>query len=347
MTKTYKLLFIGAYGIQNAGDDLPLIVIKEWLEESSLNFKFNVLSRHPNSWEEKEYGVQMIKNLEYESRESSIGKWFQGLNFGDDQKNICKVKRLIEDSDVLIIGAGNFLIDISFDIFRGPISLMAVYIFLAKLYNKKIMIYGLSAGPITNSFAKDLASYILNSADLVTVRDELSKVFIEKHLNVEKNIEILPDSTIGVNKLEQNDTVFLKENIPFEGKPVISFGLRDSKIFKDSNAVEQSIIQTVNKLKSRYRFIFVPQSTYGEDDDRAYAQKLIKKIDADVEVYIIKNRYAPKYLISVYEQSFLTIAIRLHAAVFSFIANTPVIALNYLPKVKGFMQSSSLEEFLH
>ena len=33
----------------------------------------------------------------------------------------------------------------------------------------------------------------------------------------------------------------------------------------------------------------------------------------------------------------LTLAIRLHAAVFSVIAGTPVIAINYLPKVEGFM----------
>ena len=201
MKKSVRVLFAGAYGIENAGDDLPLIVMCENLKKLSpeTDFQFHVLSRHPNKWEEDKYGVKMIQNIEYHSREVAQGKWFKGLNFGDDTTELCTIKEEIQEADLLVLGAGNFLIDINIGLLRGPIPLLALYVFLAKLYHKPVMLYGFSAGPLKTEWGTDLSRWIVENSDVITVRDSASKDLIQSITQQILKIDVLPDSTIGID----------------------------------------------------------------------------------------------------------------------------------------------------
>lgn len=345
-----RILFAGAYGIENAGDDLPLIVLSKKIKNILPSIELRALSRHPNVWEEKKYGVKMIKNLEYESREDAKGKWFKGLNFGDDKEDIERVTKEIKNCDLIIIGAGNFLIDIAIDIFRGPVPLMALYVFLAKIFHKPVMLFGFSAGPLKTQIGINLSRWIIESADIVTVRDMLTQQFVENLLYLPKKIYQLPDPTLGAEVPSQ---ICLEENIIKERintkRKIIAIGLRDlSSLFSHKVTQEflKQLVKYINLMKVQYSFLFIPQSTYKEDDDRLIAKEIVSLLDNDVEYTIIENRYDPRELIGFYSICELTIAVRLHSAVFSIIARTPVIAINYLPKVEGFMRSMGLEHNL-
>lgn len=348
-----RILFAGAYGIENAGDDLPLIVMCEQLKKlaPNIDFEFHVLSRHPNKWEEDKYGVKTIKNLEYESGEEAKGKWFKGLNYGDDKKDLLRIINEIKQSDLLIFGAGNFLIDITIDVFRGPIPLLALYVFLAKLYNKKVMLYGISAGPLRTEWGQDLSRWIVENSDIVTVRDEQSKKDLMNILVKPKQIYVLPDATIGAESTNQKTTrdILKKEGILESDKKKIGIALRDLSVVLPPDKAEGSwkqLANSLNELKNDCEFIFIPQSTYKEDDDRTTARKFVQRLDKDVTYYIIKNRYDPREIVDLYGYCDATLSIRLHGTVFSVIAGTPVIAINYLPKVEGFMKSMGLDGFL-
>ena len=354
MNKTRKrILFAGAYGIENAGDDLPLIVMCEELKKRAPNieFEFHALSRHPNKWEEKQYGVKMIKNLEYDSRDEATGKWFKGLNFGDDKQDILRIRDEIKQSDLLVFGAGNFLIDITIDVFRGPVPLLAIYVFLAKLYHKPVMLYGISIGPLKTEWGKDLSRWIIENSDIVTVRDEQSKRELKNILVKPKRIYVLPDATIGVNpaKSKRVKDILKEEGILESNKKKIGIALRDLSVVLPPSSAEEALRQlanSLNKLKDDCEFIFIPQSTYKEDDDRITARKFVQRLDSDLKYYIINHRYDPREIVGLYAYCDATLSIRLHGAVFSAIAGTPVIAMNYLPKVEGFMKSIGMDRFL-
>lgn len=341
-----RILFAGAYGIENAGDDLPLIVMCEQLKKKMprIDFEFRALSRHPNAWEEKKYGCTMIKNLEYETREEAQGKWFKGLNYGDDKRDLIRIKEEIQKCDLLVLGAGNFLIDITIDTFKGPIPLIALYVFLAKLHHKPVMLYGFSAGPLKTAWGRDVSRWIVEKSDIVTVRDETSKLLLERLVNKAKTIHCLPDATLGA-ELTDSKTIernLLQEGIKLRtGNTIIGIGLRDLSVVLPAREAEEACKQLadyINKFKDQATFIFIPQSTYREDDDRLTAINFISLLDEDVNYHVIQKRYDPRELIGFYSVCDLTIAVRLHAAVFSAIAETPVIAINYLPKVEGFMK---------
>lgn len=348
-----RILFAGAYGIENTGDDLPLIVMCDQLKKQAPNmeFEFHVLSRHPNKWEEERYNVKMIKNLEYDSRDKAKGKWFKGLNFGDDKQDLLRIKNEIKQSDLLVFGAGNFLIDITIDVFRGPVPLLAIYVFFAKLYHKPVMLYGISVGPLRTEWGRDLSRWIVENSDIVTVRDEQSKKELSNILIKPKQIYILPEATIGVNWINQKKVkdILEREGIPDSDKKKIGIALRDLSVVLSPSSAEKAwdqLANSLNKLKNDCEFIFIPQSTYKEDDDRITAKRFVQRLDSDLKYYIINHRYDPRELIDLYAYCDAVLSIRLHGAVFSAIVGTPVIAINYLPKVEGFMKSMNLDRFL-
>jgi polysaccharide pyruvyl transferase WcaK-like protein len=333
-----KILFIGAYGIENAGDDLPMVVMIDNLKKLSptTNFEFHALTRHVNQWDKEKYGVIYHQNLEYENREESEGKWFRGLNYHDDRAIFNDFAKLIKSMDLLIIGAGNFIIDISIDIFKGPIPLIWWYIHLAKLYDKKVFLYGISTAPLVSEYSQLLTKEIMNKSDIVTVRDNASKQYL-KSLNVKGKITVLPDPTLGfafpvVQKKHSNFKHSANKNL------TIAIGLRSLKFLEDSGQkVFDEIVAYINN-NPKNQYIFVPQSTYFEDNDVQLAQQIRTLIDSHIEVKVIDQRHTPQELIEIYSSCDVTIAIRLHSAVFSQIALTPAIAINYLPKIKAYME---------
>ncbi len=348
---TKKVLFAGSYGLKNAGDELPLILLSENLKNNApdINFEFTAFSRHPSKDDEIKYNIKFIKNLEYESREESFNKSFKGFNHGDKQDDLVRVVNQIKNCDLLILGAGNIFHDKTIDLFRGPIPLIALYVYFAKEYHKKIMIYGTSVTPLKTDLGKELSRYIIENSDIITLRDEGSKLELQKILSKPKTIRVFPDSTLGATKPEQDliDNLFKREKIPL-GKKYMGISLRDLNAVLPANATEiiwKQLIDTLNELKHEFIFVFVPQVTYKEDDDRIIAQKLSKRLDGNVEFHILKNSYDPFELIGLYSCFDLTLSIRLHGAIFSCIGGTPVIAINYLPKVGRFMESMELTEF--
>ncbi len=349
---TKKVLFAGAYGLENAGDDLPLILLCEKLREYTPQFifEFTALSRNPSAENEKSHDIKFVKNLEYDSKEESLNKSFKGLNYGDNKKDLVRVEDQIKNCDLLVLGAGNIFHDKTIDIFRGQIPLFALYIFLANLHHKKVMLYGTSVTPLKSSLGKKLSRYIVENSDIVTLRDERSKIELQKILTEPKKIRVFPDSTLGAVTPDE-DTVnnYLKrEKIPI-GRRYMGIALRDLRIVLSDNETEMvwnQLVNTLNKLKNEFEFVFVPQVTYKDDDDRIIAKKLSDRLDNEVKFHLIKNWDDPRELIGLYSCFDLTLSIRLHGTIFSCIALTPVIAINYMPKIESFMESMDLKEYL-
>lgn len=86
MSAPLTVLCAGAYGIRNAGDDLPLIALMEGLRSalSGRELRFRALSRHPDAEDAALLGATLVPNLEHESGAAARGRWFNGMNPDDD-----------------------------------------------------------------------------------------------------------------------------------------------------------------------------------------------------------------------------------------------------------------------
>ena len=106
-----KLLLAGGYDTCNLGDYAMLYVLKEGLEKSG-SVKITLLSRHPEKPVDDFKDISLIKNLDFNTKKESIGKWFRGFNKGDDSSHLHRIYKELLEADALVIGGGRLLIDI-------------------------------------------------------------------------------------------------------------------------------------------------------------------------------------------------------------------------------------------
>ncbi len=342
MSAPKRVVFVGAYGIQNAGDDAPLLVLARGLRARfpAQRFEFTVVARHPDALIERVAGARFLPNPEYPDRASAQGKGFRGLNPGDDRSDLEQVEHAIRAADLVVAGAGNALVDLAFDLFRGPVPLLALYSFLADVHRTPLFLYGISAGPLRTQRGRELSGWIARRAAAVTVRDEASRALLAE-LAPECGVELLPDPVLGLAPADEAafERALVEEGIPRRGaRPRLALALRDLAFL---GVGRELVRETLRRLAPRCEFLFVPQCTDRDCDDRQEAEALARTLP-EATIHRVRARHAPDVLMRFYETAEATLAIRLHGAVFSAMAGTPVVALAYLPKVRGFLERVGL-----
>ncbi len=347
MSARRRVVFVGAYGIQNAGDDAPLLVLTRGLRarHPEVEFEFTVLARHPDALLEQASGARLLPNPEYPSRAEARGKGFRGLNPGDERGDLEQVERVIREADLVVAGAGNVLVDLAIDLFRGPVPLLALYSFLADVHRTPLFLYGISAGPLGSARGRELSAWIARRAAAVTVRDGASRRLLGE-LAPEVAVELLPDPVLGL--APANDALF-ERALAEEGiqrratRPRLALALRDLAFLEGERpgCARELVLATLRRLAPRFEFLFVPQCTDRDCDDRLEAESLARELPG-ASMHFVRRRHAPDVLMRFYETAEAALAIRLHGAVFAAMAGTPVVGLAYLPKVRGFLERVGL-----
>ena len=337
---TRHVVLVGAYGIRNAGDDAPLLVLADGLRAAypDVDFRFTVIARHPDRLMARAAKARYVRNPEYASRAAARGKWFRGFNHGDDTRDLARIEALVRRADVVVAGAGNVLIDIALDLFRGPIPLLATYAFLCDLHRTPLMLYGVSAGPLATRRGRDGSAWIARRAHDLTVRDAASRDLLAE-LAPESAVTLLPDPVLGLRPCTDGALAraLVSEGIPGQGeRPRLALALRDLGFLGFDRGV---LVDALRVLGERFELLFVPQCTDRDDDDRAEASAVARALGPRVVCHRVTRRHPPDVVMRFYEGADATLAIRLHGAVFSAMRGVPVSALVYLPKVAAFLES--------
>ena len=101
------------------------------------------------------------------------------------------------------------------------------------------------------------------------------------------------------------------------------------------------LTDALRDLARDYDLLFIPQGTFQDCDDREIARQIIGEL-GDARVHSLQRRHLPNVLMRFYETADVTLAARLHGAVFSAKSGTPVAGLAYLPKVSSFLEAVGL-----
>jgi len=323
-----KISFAGAYGIHSQGDDAALISMVEGLRKRIGDFDGVVITRHAQENPYAPYKLRSIQNLEYD----------------------CKFKELkqeIASSDLLILGAGNFLIDITIDLFRGPIPLFMILTLIAKMTGTPVMWYGLSVGPFRTTYGREVSKLAASLADAITVRDQRSYVELQR-LDYKGSIVELPDPVLGLRPA----SVEIAKKIPSWRKAhqksnlVIAISVRNmpsGSVLEPSEFIEKMAVIGDN-LISHYNaaLLFIPQCTYqhgnANEDDRNIAKWITERMQHKDKAVIVDEELTVDQCLSLYNGTRLALCTRLHANVYAAIQGIPSVAISYNPKVAEFMK---------
>ncbi len=343
-----RVMFAGAYGIQSQGDDAPLLVMARMLREKIGPFDGVVVSRPPGGAEYSAYGLRSVPNFEYASKADSLGKWFRGFNPDDDKADLVALEQVLASSDLLVLGAGNALIDLSIDILRGPVPYFLILTLMAKASGVPILWYGLSIGPLHTMMGQKYARLCLDMASAVTVRDT-SSVSVAQKIHYDGMCEVLPDPVLGLPTPAAEPTSpraqawWNKAHTQKRGVVAVSLRWLPAGCMSHEDWVH-SMATVLDTLYEKHDLcpLFIPQCTYQHggplEDDRTIAEQVSAAMRHDDQAVIITDQLDVEETLSLYAKARLGLCTRLHGVVFASMNGVPVVAFGYNPKVAGFME---------
>jgi len=225
------------------------------------------------------------------------------------------------------------------------------------LLGKPIVIYSQSIGPF-KPMTMPLARLCLNRADLIIVRERITKSYL-KRIGVNRPpIYLTADTAFLLEPAphEKVRSILLKEGIRKNNDPLVGISTSDviDRSFEPNNRRLNNkyvvlMAKVINYLieKLNARVILVPH-VFLEDgfDDRFVAKKIRQLVKNKDRTKIIASEYEPEELRGVIGKCDLFIGARMHANISAISMHVPTIAIAWSHKYYGVMKTLGQEKYV-
>lgn len=323
-----KIAILGWYGDFNVGNDAILLGILASLKSVMPDNDFITFSWHPKLTARR-YGVKTFPYY----------KFFQ----------------FVPKVDALLVGGGTLLTDWQLAL---PLFLfLALAIGWAKVLGNPVMLYAVGAEPFSTRTGRFLARTILNRVDLITVRGNRSKRFLEK-LGVSKPIHVTVDLALVLQPLDNGGAkgILKREGISEVGNPRVVVCLRHCN-GTEGVKLKHVIAEVCDYLAENFgaEVVFLPMSTSVYDDDRKIMAEALEMMKNRGRVKFITDRLTPQETMIIIGLSSVVVSMRLHPLIFAAATHTPMIALvgrinHFVPqsnnKISEFMEMISRQSWI-
>jgi polysaccharide pyruvyl transferase CsaB len=309
--KKIRVGISGSYGGLNLGDEAILQVIVDLLRRSLDAVDITVFSKKPDDTR-KRHNVDRALPVRSMSREELLPE--------------------IKDLDVFILGGGGILINSEATHFMREVM-------IAKESGVPVVVYAVSAGPLTEIAEQNAVREGLNKVDILTVREKPAKKILED-IGVTKEILVTADPAVLLKKESIDDSLLESENLG--GKKFIGISIREPGPAAQVNVplYYSYIAHAADYMIERYNHevVFVPIER--NVADLQISHRVVSQMLNPQMATILKGAYSPGQLLSLISRTFLFgVGMRLHFLIFLANAGVPFAPLPYASKVEGFLQS--------
>lgn len=305
----YDAIISGYYGFGNVGDDAMLRSIVDNLKQQKPDISILAMSKDP-SVTSRNYGVSAI-----------------------DRKNIFSVYSSMRKAKLFIYGGGNIIQDST-----SSRSLM-FYLgtaWLAKKLGLKVMFYANGIGPINKTKNLEFSRKILNMADIITVREQLSLNELKKMGITKPMIALTADAAFSVKVMDETSLkqLFLKGGLSAEEK-YAGFSVRKCPGCENHEIYEKAVAKAADYVYEQYGLkpVFIPMEYRV---DILAINNIVSRMKT--RDYAISKNQTVDETFAIINKLDLIISMRLHALIFAAYLNIPLIGISYQPKVDGFLE---------
>jgi polysaccharide pyruvyl transferase CsaB len=306
----------GFYGMGNLGDDAILTAIVRQIKQK--NHHLTVISKNPTR-------VQSEYNIE--AFHENHGMW-----------GYMKRRAIIKQSDLFLLGGGGIIKD-----FGSSARLLKKWfknIILARKLGKKTALFAVGVENILYEESIQFLKKTLGKIDIISVRDEISKVKLEE-LGIKKEINVIADPVLMLGQEEEPPVKQLPGTMTIlvclrhwfkEG-----FYINDEKSYSDALlSLQEALSWFITRHNAR--IIFLPLRTISHDNDTIVNEKVAAGIPDKQKITVHTRVPGIDEFLTLAGQCTFILGMRLHSLILGATTGTPVIGLEYMPKVKGFMQ---------
>jgi polysaccharide pyruvyl transferase CsaB len=307
---TTKIGITGSYGGLNAGDEAILTAMIAALRGAISDVSLTVFSRvAPHTC--AHHAVEAVVPVRSFGRKA--------------------VRQHVASLDLLLLGGGGILYD-------GEARHYLREVRLAQQAGVATMAYAIGAGPLTYAEDRGLVRQLLPLMDAVTVRDAGASRILED-IDVDCDVEITADPALLLDAELFSETQLRLEGIP-PGRRLLGLSLREpgpAAPDLDADASHRVLAQVADFAADRFEceIVFIPM----EECDVRLSHAVISRMTRADRAHVLTGRYSPRELLGLMKHLTMVIGMRLHVLIFAALANVPLFALPYAPKVADFLAS--------
>lgn len=302
-----EIVISGYYGFANAGDEAMLAAMIEAFADLEPNIKITVISGNPADTRRR-HGVRAVYRLNYP-----------------------EIAKALARSSLLISGGGSLLQDVTSD--RSLYYYLSIMM-LAKKMSKPVMLYAQGIGPVRGSVAKNAMRVIGNMVDLITVRDEGSRLELASLGVTKPPVYVTADPVLAMHPVDKEIGRGILRRCGAEGAaPVVGMSVRE---WKDWTYYKQVLAHTADQIIEKYgaRVVFLPMQW---PDDLEASRKIAARMKH--KPTLLPDEYTTSELLSLVGNLDILIGIRLHALIFAAVMQVPMIGVSYDPKIDRFLET--------
>ncbi|WP_437985770.1 polysaccharide pyruvyl transferase family protein [Sorangium sp. So ce117] len=241
----------------------------------------------------------------------------------------------IERLDLFVLGGGGILYDRD-----APVYLREALI--AEERGVPVVIYAVSAGPLSDPSAKQAVRAALNAADIVTVRDKQGRRLLEE-VGVNREIRLTADPALLLREEALPIEAIRAEGVEFE-RHLVGFSVREPgpaapDIDPDEyyGLLANAADFVVERLDADVVFVSM------ERTDVQHSHAVVAHMKNAERAEVLRRRYTPQQILSLVGHLEFVVGMRLHFLIFSALRETPFVALPYASKVAGFIEDLEME----
>ena len=330
-----RIVVLCATGLKNAGDEALL---------ASLLSKFSC----------RRYRITAIS---FDPEYTKMHHRIEAVGFGGK-----KWREAVHACDLFIMGGGGLLQD--------ETTVFNVYRWISKLRyaikkKKRTLLYANSIGPLTYRLNRILVKETLKRVNHISLRDSISKdILLDLGIDSSK-ITITMDPVLGLNIPIPKIKVVDREKIKgkyvavslrhwYDTHPVIPVRLctkYNIRTKKNRDNYERFVKEFADLVEGINRVMGLPVIfvSFCHGRDSQIAQDILQSVTSADSNFIDSNLivdnldYIHEGIIELLRNAEFVVGMRLHAVIFSMLAQTKFISLVYSSKVKGFLKLSGLE----
>ncbi|MBF7052531.1 polysaccharide pyruvyl transferase family protein [Halomonas sp. KAO] len=320
------------------GDDVEITVLA--LGTLGINSELEELGGRQRVKRVKEVAIYRKVDYSFLGVEKFLNKGWRVLRRlrGRVQVNERRIRSVLNNSDVLLVGGGNLVMDL----YKNWPKLLKLVCSVSKDVGVPYSFIGVGSAPINTLQGKNDLLYSLKSAKSVYFRDLTSKKYTEDHLGFEKSA-VGPDLAFGIDspQLTQAD----KENVLMLNLAAVysrQWPVKDPD--KYDNYLSNMVVvvdRLVESLSIKELVIFNTNYPLDETAAEDFIKKYKSSSNLSVSLNFIRGRNTVSRLLDICSKAKFSLVTRLHAGIISKISGAHVLAIEYQPKVKDVLENQT------
>ena len=310
-----NLLIAGYHGFGNCGDEAILKAMTTNIRGLADDVDITALSHNPE-FTKTEYNVKSVQRF-----------------------NVLQVLSAIRNSDIVLSGGGTLLQN-------GTSTRSLLYylslIKLAKLFGKRVMLYANGIGPVTGKLNQRLVRSVINTVDVITLREKLSEADLRNIGVSNPNVTVTADAAFKLESIgdEEAEKLILNEGFIERGKPRVGVSVRAwSKAKYGDDYISKIARACDNIAETGKEIIFIPMQF---PNDIVVSKKVSPMMKN--KSYILTKRYTPAEMMGIVGRVDVMVSMRLHTLIFAAVKNVPMVGIIYDPKIEYYLKELDMPE---